>query len=156
VRENVAVVRNELLAAPILNLRSEGRMVDDMVRRLDISILAKSQAVSQLSGGNQQKTVIARWLLSNAAVFIFDEPTKGVDIGAKQHIYALMVDLARQGKSIIMISSDMPELISMSDRIGVMRHGRLTHVLPAEGIEEERLIQCFIGAGDPQDGSELD
>ena len=151
VGENVIAVRNELQPGPILNLRSERRIVDDLVRDLDISVSGKSQAVSELSGGNQQKTVIARWLLSDAAVFIFDEPTKGVDIGAKEHIYALMVDLARKGKSIIMISSDMPELISMSDRIGVMRHGRLTHVLQAEGIKEEWLIQCFMGAGDPQD-----
>ena len=148
VRENVIVVRNELLAGPILNLRSEGRIIDDLVRGLDISISAKGQTASELSGGNQQKTVIARWLLSNAAVFIFDEPTKGVDIGAKEHIYALMVALAREGKSLVMISSDMPELISMSDRIGVMSNGRLTDVFPAEGIDEERLIQCFIGAGD--------
>jgi len=154
VGENVIVVRNELQGGPILNLRSEGRIVDDLVRSLDISISAQSQTVSELSGGNQQKTVIARWLLSNAAVFIFDEPTKGVDIGAKEHIYALMVELARRGKSLIMISSDMPELISMSDRIGVMRNGRLTDVLPAEGIAEEKLIQCFIGAGDARDGQD--
>jgi len=149
VRENVAIVYNELQAGPILDLRSEGRLVDDLVGSLDISISDKSQTVAELSGGNQQKTVIARWLLSKATVFIFDEPTKGVDIGAKEHIYALMVSLAREGKSVIMISSDMPELISMSDRIGVMRNGRLIDVLPAEGIEEETLIQCFIGAGRP-------
>jgi len=151
VQENVAIVRNELSATPVLNVREEGRVVDDLVRRLDISIAGRSQTVLDLSGGNQQKTVIARWLLSNATVFIFDEPTKGVDIGAKQHIYRLMVDLARRGKSVIMISSDMPELISMSDRIGVMSGGRLTHILPADTVDEEKLIQCFIGAGDSRE-----
>ena len=148
VQENVAIVRNELASRPILNVRSEGRVVDDLVRRLEISIADRSQTILDLSGGNQQKTVIARWLLSNATVFLFDEPTKGVDIGAKQHIYRLMLDLARQGKSVVMISSDMPELISMSDRIGVMSGGRLTHILPAGSVDEEQLIQCFIGAGD--------
>lgn len=151
VSENVTVVRNELFAGAVLNLRNEGRIVDDMIRRLEISVSGRDQPVADLSGGNQQKTVIARWLLSNATVFIFDEPTKGVDIGAKQHIYALMVELAGQGKSIIMISSDMPEVISMSDRVGVMRNGRMTHILPAEGLDEERLIQCFMGAADPRD-----
>jgi len=150
--ENVVIVRNELLGGPVLNRRAERRTLDDLVRSLDIAISGPSQTVSELSGGNQQKTVIARWLLSNATVFIFDEPTKGVDIGAKEHIYALVIALAREGKSIIMISSDMPELISMSDRIGVMRNGSLTHVLAADGIEEERLIACFVGAGDPPQG----
>ena len=146
VRENVVIVLNELFGRWVLNPTREGRIVDEMVDRLDIAISDKNQSVLELSGGNQQKTVIARWLLSDATVFIFDEPTKGVDIGAKQHIYALMVDLARQGKSVIMISSDMPEVISMSDRIGVMSGGRLTHILPAQGVTEEGLIQCFMGA----------
>jgi len=151
VRENIIIVRNELLPRAVLRLGEERRIVDDLVERLEISISGPDQAVTDLSGGNQQKTVIARLLLSEATVFIFDEPTKGVDIGAKEHIYALMVDLAAQGKSVIMISSDMPELISMSDRIGVMRHGRMTHILPAAEADEERLIQCFIGAGEFQD-----
>ena len=151
VHENIIVVRSELLGGAVLNLKEEGRIVDDLVGRLEISISGPDQAVADLSGGNQQKTVIARSLLSEATVFIFDEPTKGVDIGAKEHIYALMVELARQGKSVIMISSDMPEVLSMSDRIGVMRHGRMTHILPAAEADEERLIQCFIGAGEFQD-----
>jgi ribose transport system ATP-binding protein len=148
VHENIIAVRNELAASPILDLRVEGGIVDDLARKLEITIAGRDQPVEELSGGNQQKTLIARWLLSEAAVFIFDEPTKGVDIGAKEHIYHLMVELAAGGKSVIMISSDMPELISMSDRIGVMRNGRMTRILPAESLDEESLIRHFVGADD--------
>ncbi|MDP6543710.1 MAG: sugar ABC transporter ATP-binding protein [Phycisphaerae bacterium] len=148
VHENVMAVKNELLAGLILNLRAEGRIVNNLTGKLEITIAGPDQLVEELSGGNQQKVLIARWLLSEASVFIFDEPTKGVDIGAKEHIYHLMVELAAEGKSVIMISSDMPELISMSDRIGVMRNGRMTHILPAENLDEEDLIRCFVGADD--------
>jgi ribose transport system ATP-binding protein len=148
VLENIIAVRNELFAKPILNLRAERGIVDGLVDQLEITIADRKQLVEELSGGNQQKTLIARWLLSEAVVFIFDEPTKGVDIGAKEHIYHLMVQLAAAGKSVIMISSDMPELISMSDRIGVMRNGRMTHILPTDGLNEEDLIRCFVGTED--------
>jgi len=146
VHENVIAVRNELHSGAILNLRTESGIVDELARKLAISIAGPDQLVEELSGGNQQKILIARWLLSEATVFIFDEPTKGVDIGAKEHIYHLMVELAAQGKSVVMISSDMPELISMSDRIGVMRNGRMTHILPTAGLDEESLIRHFVGA----------
>lgn len=147
VLENVMVVSNELFGGPVLGIRRERRTVDGMVERLGIAVADREQDVLSLSGGNQQKVVVARWLLSEAKVFLFDEPTKGVDIGAKEQIYELMVELAEAGKSVVMISSDMPELLSMSDRIGVMRAGRLTHVLPAEDVNEEMLIQCFLGPG---------
>jgi ribose transport system ATP-binding protein len=147
VLENVMVVSNELFGGPVLGIRRERRTVDGMVERLGIAVADREQDVLSLSGGNQQKAVVARWLLSEAKVFLFDEPTKGVDIGAKEQIYELMVELAEAGKSVVMISSDMPELLSMSDRIGVMRAGRLTHVLPAEDVNEEMLIQCFLGPG---------
>jgi ribose transport system ATP-binding protein len=84
-------------------------------------------------------------MLSNASVFIFDEPTKGVDIGAKEEIYRLMVELAKAGKSILMVSSDMPELISMSDRIAVMRNGELVTIVDAKGVTEQKLLGYFLG-----------
>ena len=86
-----------------------------------------------------------RWLMIGAEVFIFDEPTKGVDIGSKEEIYRLMTGLSRQGKGIIMISSDMPELLSMSDRIGVMRGGELVNIVPTKEASEERLIKEYLG-----------
>ena len=145
VRENIILVHNEIFAPPVLPMEQEKRLVDGMIARLRIAVASREQTVRHLSGGNQQKTVIARLLLSEATVFIFDEPTKGVDIGAKEEIYKLIVQLARNGKSIIMISSDMPELMSLSDRIGVMRQGRLTHILPAQHLREEELIKYFLG-----------
>ncbi len=146
VTENVAIVHNERYEPPVLNLAAERRQVQEMVRRLRIAVTdEESQTIAELSGGNQQKAIIGRWLLSEATLYIFDEPTKGVDVGARAEIFGLIVELARNGKSIIMVSSDMPELISMSDRIGVMRGGRLTHVLDRAGVTEETLIKYFVG-----------
>ena len=120
--------------------------VREMVQKLRIAVTDEdTQTIAELSGGNQQKAIIGRWLLSDATLYIFDEPTKGVDVGARAEIFGLIVELAKNGKSIIMVSSDMPELMSMSDRIGVMRAGRLTHVLDRHGVTEEMLIKHFIG-----------
>jgi ribose transport system ATP-binding protein len=145
VTENVMIISNELFGGYILKLREENSSTDTKIGELKIAVSSRSQTVRSLSGGNQQKTVIARWLLSRAEVFIFDEPTKGIDIGAKEDVYKLILELARGGKSVIMISSDMPELISMSDRIGVMRNGRLIQVLEGGNVKEEDLIHHFIG-----------
>jgi ribose transport system ATP-binding protein len=93
-----------------------------------------------LSGGNQQKVVIAKWLLRNCDILIFDEPTRGIDVGAKNEIYKLMNQLVSQGKSIIMISSEMPELLRMSDRIVVMCEGRLVGELGIEDANQEKIM----------------
>ena len=128
--ENIAIVHNERTGPPVLNLAAEGRRVQDMIRRLFIAVTdPDEQTIAELSGGNQQKAIIGRWLMSDGLIYIFDEPTKGVDVGARAEIFRIMVELAKAGKSIVMVSSDMPELMSMSDRIGVMRKGRLTRVL---------------------------
>jgi ribose transport system ATP-binding protein len=145
VGENISLVHNELFELPVLNLRAERRMVAGMEEKLQIAVTDDNQTIAELSGGNQQKAIIGRWLLTNAMLYIFDEPTKGVDVGARAEIFRLMVQLAREGKSIIMISSDMPELISMSDRIGVMRAGRLEAILDRSAVTEESLITHFIG-----------
>jgi len=145
VAENVTLVHHERRWSPLLDLAAEARLTAGMVDRLAIAVSGQAQAVESLSGGNQQKTVIARWLLEPARLYIFDEPTKGVDIGAKQQIYALMVELARAGASVIMISSDMPELLSMSDRIGVMRGGRMVRVIEDTTVGEAELMREFLG-----------
>jgi ribose transport system ATP-binding protein len=98
-----------------------------------------------LSGGNQQKVVLAKWFNTNGEIFIFDEPTLGIDVGSKQEIYRLMVELLRQGKAIIMVSSDMPEVISMSDRVIVMKNGEKMAELTAEEISEENILTYSIG-----------
>ena len=102
-------------------------LVDDYIKELKIKTPNREQIAKNLSGGNQQKIVLAKMLATNCDVLIFDEPTRGIDVGAKQEIYALMTELAKQGKGIIMISSEMPELIGMSDRILVMKEGVEEH-----------------------------
>lgn len=143
--ENTALVHNDIFRGPILRRKEEVTMTQDIVRKLAIVTQSEKQLIEELSGGNQQKVVIGRWLLDGYQVYIFDEPTKGVDIGAKERIYELMVELAEQGKSIIMISSSMPELLSMSDRIGIMRQGRLVDIVESRKVTEEDLIRAFIG-----------
>ena len=99
------------------------------------------QLLKNLSGGNQQKVIIARWLMKDADIFIFDEPTRGIDVGAKSEIYGLMDELVKQGKSIIMISSELPEVLRMSDRILVMCEGRKTGELDISDATQENIMQ---------------
>jgi ribose transport system ATP-binding protein len=98
-----------------------------------------------LSGGNQQKVVLSKWLCSEAEIFIFDEPTRGVDVGAKTEIYQLMNRLTASGVAIIMISSELLEVLGMSDRILVMRGGRVTGEFSAAEATQERILQCALG-----------
>jgi len=142
--ENITVVKNEEDNL-VLNHREENRAVENIIDRLHIFTAGLKQPIGFLSGGNQQKTILARWLLSSAQIFIFDEPTKGVDIGAKEQIYELMVELLKEGKSILMVSSDMTELISMSDRIAVMRECKLITVVNPKDVTEQELLGYFLG-----------
>ena len=96
--------------------------------------------IQNLSGGNQQKVVIARWLATNPGILIMDEPTRGIDVGAKAEIYELMNQLAEQGMAIIMISSELPEIINMSDRVIVMRSGEISAVLEREDLSQEKIM----------------
>ncbi|KUK80808.1 sugar ABC transporter ATP-binding protein, partial [Mesotoga sp. SC_4PWA21] len=143
--ENTALVHSENFRGFLLNLKEEDKLTDEIVNRLSVAVQERSQKIEELSGGNQQKIVIGRWLVDDSDVYIFDEPTKGVDIGAREQIYELIIELAEKGKCIIMISSDLPELLSMSDRIGVMRNGRLVEIVENKDIEEEDMIKRFIG-----------
>ena len=98
-----------------------------------------------LSGGNQQKIVLAKWLASNPKVLILDEPTRGIDVGAKAEVHALMSQLAQAGMGIIMISSELPEILGMSDRILVMHEGRVAGILDRAGATQERIISLASG-----------
>jgi ribose transport system ATP-binding protein len=110
------------------------------VKSLAIKTPSIRQRVRNLSGGNQQKVVIAKWLTADTEVLIFDEPTRGIDVGAKSEIYRLLNDLAREGKAIIMISSELPEILRMSHRIVVMCEGRITGELRAADATQERIM----------------
>jgi ribose transport system ATP-binding protein len=153
VLENIVIAHNES-SALVLDHRDESVAVGDLIDQLHIVTQGAEQPVGYLSGGNQQKVILARWLLSDAQIFIFDEPTKGVDIGAKAQIYDLMVQLTQLGKSILMVSSDLPELVSMSDRIAVMRNGELVTVLAAQEVTEQDLIGYFLGINENGRGNE--
>jgi ribose transport system ATP-binding protein len=95
-----------------------------------------------LSGGNQQKVVLGRWLCCKAGILIFDEPTRGIDVGAKAEVFALMSHLAKNDAAIVMISSEMPEVLAMADRILVMRGGRFTGEFTASEATQEKLLRC--------------
>ena len=125
--------------------RRERRAADRYVRELRIRTPGLDQKVVYLSGGNQQKVVLSKWLCSEAEVFIFDEPTRGVDVGAKAEIYQLMNRLAASGVAIIMISSELPEILGMSDRILVMRAGRVACEFTAGEATQERILECALG-----------
>jgi ABC-type sugar transport system ATPase subunit len=125
--------------------RDDVKVAQKYVDMLRITTPSVFQKTLFLSGGNQQKVVLGKWFATRADIFIFDEPTRGIDVGAKEEIYKLMVELLKQGKAIIMISSDMPELISMSDRIMVMREGSIVAEVLKPDINEENILQHSIG-----------
>jgi ribose transport system ATP-binding protein len=120
--------------------RRESRMADEYMKTLRIKAPGMTQRVNNLSGGNQQKVVLAKWLATEPEVLIFDEPTRGIDIGARHEIYLLMNDLARHGKTILMVSSDMEELIGMSDRVVVLCEGRQQGILEKQQITQETIM----------------
>ena len=122
----------------------EEQIVGGMVDKLNIRTPSFEQLVNNLSGGNQQKVVIAKWLSTQPKVLIMDEPTRGVDVGAKAEIYSIMNDLAKEGVSIIMISSEMQEVVAMSDRVAVMREGRLVGVLEHDEISQEKIMSYAV------------
>jgi ribose transport system ATP-binding protein len=124
---------------------NEVEIGDRMVKKLNIKAPNSQMLAGNLSGGNQQKVVLAKWFNTNGEIFIFDEPTRGIDVGAKQEIYQLMTNLLEEGKAIIMVSSDMPEIASMSDRIMVMKAGQIEGELKREEISEENILELSIG-----------
>ncbi len=127
----------------VISSRAEREASDGAVRRLDIKCARPGQAVRDLSGGNQQKTVIAKWLVAGKKVLIMDEPTRGIDVGAKAEIHGIMRRLADEGVCVIFISAEVPEIARISDRILVMRDGRVTEELPG-GTGQERIMQGML------------
>ncbi len=125
---------------PFVKGRAVARAAGDYVEKIGVKTPSVNTLIKSLSGGNQQKVVISKWLLRNCDILIFDEPTRGIDVGAKSEIYKLMNQLAAQGKSIIMISSELPELLRMSDRIAVMSEGRLVGELTIENASQETIM----------------
>ncbi len=121
----------------LLDHGKEQTLAAEFSKKLRIKCESPRQLAGRLSGGNQQKVVIAKWLVRGARVFLFDEPTRGIDVGAKVEVYEVMDELARSGAAILMVSSELPELLQVADRILVMRHGRITGELPGRTTQEE-------------------
>ncbi|MFZ5518237.1 MAG: sugar ABC transporter ATP-binding protein [Candidatus Zhuqueibacterota bacterium] len=141
VAENMTITNlKKLTSAGVIKKSREKQTAESLIARLDIRTSSIADNITSLSGGNQQKVILARWLDSNAKIIIFDEPTRGVDVGAKSQIHSLMRELKAQGTSIIMISSELPEILDLSDRILVMRQGRITGQLQRELATEEKII----------------
>ena len=146
VRENttLAVHRRILNALGLISAPRENAITDDYIEQLRIKVSSREQVTRNLSGGNQQKVVLAKWLAVQPQILILDEPTRGIDVGAKAEVHKIIADLADAGVSIIMISSELPEILNVSDRILVMHEGRLTADLPREEASEERIMKAAV------------
>uniref|UniRef100_UPI000E09F510 ATP-binding cassette domain-containing protein n=1 Tax=Vibrio cholerae TaxID=666 RepID=UPI000E09F510 len=117
----------------------------DLFFRTDVNAASREQIIGNLSGGNQQKVAIAKGLMTKPKVLILDEPTRGVDVGAKKEIYQLINQFKAEGMSIILVSSEMPEVLGMSDRILVMHEGRISGEFMASEADQEKLMACAVG-----------
>ena len=131
-----------------LNLKQERDTVLDYIKRLNIKTPSHLQLARNLSGGNQQKVVLAKWLLSRSKVIIFDEPTRGIDVGAKIEVYNIINELIRQGAAVVMISSELPEILGMSDRVAVMHQGAITGTFANDGTLTQEKILYYATGGD--------
>ena len=142
VRDNLAMATYDRFQRGLfIQARAVRSVTEEFIRKLNIKTPSLEQLLRNLSGGNQQKVVIAKWLIRNCDILIFDEPTRGIDVGAKSEIYTLMNGLTREGKSVIMISSELPEILRMSDRILVMSEGRITGELTIEKASQEAIME---------------
>jgi ribose transport system ATP-binding protein/inositol transport system ATP-binding protein len=142
VRDNICIVSLQALTKhKLTNRRNEVKATDRFIQKLKIKTDSREKQTGKLSGGNQQKVVVSKWLLMEPDIIILDEPTRGIDVGAKRDIYMLMGDLVEQGKAIIMISSEMPEVMGMSDRIVVLAEGRVTGEIERKDFDQERIMQ---------------
>ena len=148
VRENITLpIIHKLRRWLKIDRHQQNEVAQTQVSQLKIQTPSIHQITQNLSGGNQQKVVLAKWLAKRCQLLILDEPTRGIDVGAKTEMYKLMNSLAAEGKGILLLSSDLPEVIAMSDRIYVMRNGRLVAELPGQTTSQETIMQ-FITQGE--------
>ncbi|WP_420541602.1 sugar ABC transporter ATP-binding protein [Guptibacillus sedimenti] len=141
IKENITMANIKAVSeSVVIKSKQEVRTAEEYVQRLRIKTPSIEQKVMFLSGGNQQKVVIAKWLHSNTQVFIFDEPTRGIDVGAKIEVYEVMNQLARDGNAVMMISSEMPEILGLSDRVLVMNEGKCTAILNKDEANQQKIM----------------
>jgi len=148
VTENVTLTSlGEVSRAGVIDLGAENQLAQTEVDRLHIRVASLEQKIVNLSGGNQQKVVLARWLAARCRVLLFDEPTRGIDVGAKAEIYELIGELVLNGVAILLISSEMSELLGLSDRVAVMHEGALRDVLSRADATQERIMELALDSG---------
>jgi ribose transport system ATP-binding protein len=142
VNENITLpsLKKRLSHLFFIDGRCERNFVDQLIDKMSIKLTDRFQLVRNLSGGNQQKVVVAKWLGNEPEVLVVAEPTRGIDVGSKSEIHFLMRDLTRQGVGILMVSSELPEILGMSDRIVVMSHGRIVAEMSGQGASEEAIM----------------
>ena len=144
--ENVVLAsQRRLFPRRFVDAGREREVVAEYIRDLRIATPSPKRLVQFLSGGTQQKVVLAKWLCTHSKIFIFDEPTRGIDVGAKAEIHGFMNELVTQGAAVLMISSDLPEILGMSDRIYVMRQGRVVAEVPRQQATQERIVAYAMG-----------
>ena len=141
IKQNMTfAILKKICRGGFINTKKEKELVDKYIGYLSVKMRETDQPVKELSGGNQQKVVIAKWLLSEPDILILDEPTRGIDVGAKAEVYKLISELARRGKAILMISSEMQEILQLSDRAYVMCEGRITAELNRHELDSTSIM----------------
>jgi ribose transport system ATP-binding protein len=145
VRTNICLASLEEMEQGFLLTNSrQSNLAQKYIGELRIKTSSENQVAKNLSGGNQQKIVIAKWLAKNPKILLLDEPTRGVDVGAKNEIYKLIMELSKTGMAIIMVSSELPEILAVSDRVLVMSEGSLTAEIPIEQATENNILKAAI------------
>jgi ribose transport system ATP-binding protein len=145
IMSNVALPRlNRTTRFGLLNLAAIRTMVGDLTRSVALRPAAVDRAIRLFSGGNQQKAIICRWLMAKVDILIFDEPTRGIDVGAKSEIYQLIENLAAEGRAVIVVSSDLPEILRLADRVLVIRRGEVAGLLDRAGLDEESVMRIAV------------
>jgi rhamnose transport system ATP-binding protein len=146
VRENTTLsIHGRILnRLGFISAAKENNVTDDYVRQLQIKVSSREQITRNLSGGNQQKVVLAKWLAIQPRILILDEPTRGIDVGTKAEVHKIIADLADAGVTVLVISSELPEILNISDRVLVMHEGRLTADLPRAQASEETIMKAAV------------
>ena len=146
INDNVVLpILNRNVKHLFVNNKNLEKITDQYIEKLNVKTTGKGQIVKRLSGGNQQKIVVGKWLSTNPKILIMDEPTRGIDVGAKVQIYNLINELTAQGMSILLISSELPEVMGMSDRMLVMYEGGITGELDRDNFTETNIMKCATG-----------
>jgi D-xylose transport system ATP-binding protein len=137
---------SEIVSHGVINDNAASEKSEQYVDSLQIKTTSLDVPVNNLSGGNQQKVVLGKWLMTHPRVLFLDEPTRGIDVGAKAEIHALMAELAQEGVAIVFVSSELPEILGMSDRVLVLHEGKITGEFTNNNLTQEEILRCAAGA----------